>query len=261
MLLKELLNLPIKRYLTNKIFIFIRKFYHIMNNELPNNKNFRKGAQDYFYLQDRNYPQKGTLKLVGDRYKLSGDQRTVLYRGISSTQLSNNRKIRLVKNIKDKNLFIDGYNVLFTILNYRLGRLVFISTDGILRDAGSLHGKIRNDELFYDCITLLFNFFAVEKPAYLNIFLDSPVSHSAKHKNIIDKALDQYSINGNCKLVKSPDLEIKQNTDGIICSSDTDILDRTGNNIADIPRAVLEKNFSPELFNIENILNPEKPEI
>jgi hypothetical protein len=228
-----------------------------MNNELLNNENFRKGALDYFYLQDRNYPQKGTLKLVGDRYKLSGDQRTVLYRGISSAKYSNNRKIRLVTDIKDKNLYIDGYNVLFTVLNYRLGRLVFISTDGILRDAGSLHGKIRNDELFYDCITLLFDFFTVKTPAYLNIFLDSPVSHSAKHKNIIDKALDQYSLNGSCKLVKSPDIEIKQNTDGIICSSDTAIIDKTENNIADIPRAVLEKNFRPELFKIDDILNPE----
>ncbi len=227
-----------------------------MNNELLNNENFRKGALDYFYLQDRNYPQKGTLKLVGDRYKLSGDQRTVLYRGISSKKHSNNRKTRLVTDIKDKNLFIDGYNVLFTVLNYRLGRLVFISTDGILRDAGSLHGKIRNDVLFYDCITLLFDFFTVKIPAYLNIFLDSPVSHSAKHKNIIDKAMDHYSLNGNCKLVKSPDLEIKQNSKGIICSSDTAIIDRTENNIADIPRAVLEKNFRCKLFKIEDILNP-----
>jgi hypothetical protein len=229
-----------------------------MNNELLNTENFRMAAIDYFYLQDRNYPQKGTLKLVGDRYKLSGDQRTVLYRGISSTQLSNNRKIRLITNIKNKNLFIDGYNVLFTILNYRLGKIVFISTDGIMRDAGSLHGKIRNDELFYNCITLLFDFFTSNNPAYLNVFLDSPVSHSAKHKNIIDKALEESSLNGGCKLVKSPDLEIKQNTDGIICSSDTAIIDRTENNIADIPRAVLEKKFSPELFKIEDILNQKK---
>ena len=225
-----------------------------MNNELLNNENFRQGALDYFYLQDRNYPQKGTLKLVGDRYKLSGDQRTALYRGISSSISSDSRKIRLTTNIKDKTLIIDGYNVLFTILNYRLGRLVFLSTDGILRDAGSLHGKIRNDELFYDCITLLFDLFSAKNPAYLNIFLDSPVSHSAKHKNTIDKAFEQYSIKGSCKLVKSPDYEIKHNSDGIICTSDTAIIDRTKNSIADIPRAVLVKNFECKLFKIEDIL-------
>ena len=91
-----------------------------------------------------------------------------------------------------------------------------------MRDAGSLHGKIRNDELFYDCIALLFDFFITKNPSYLNIFLDSPVSHSAKHKNTIDKAFEQYSIKGSCQLVKSPDYEIKQNSDGIICTSDTE---------------------------------------
>ena len=228
-----------------------------MNNKLLNNKNFRQGVLDYFYLQDRKYPQKGTLKLVGDRYKLSGDQRTVLYRGISSEIYSHNREKRLTTNIKDKNLFIDGYNVLFTILNYRLGRLVFISTDGMLRDAGSLHGKIRDDVLFYDCINLFFDYLNSEKPASLNIFLDSPVSHSQKHKSTIDKTLDQLSLNGKCLLVKSPDYEIKQNSDGIICSSDTAIIDRTENNIADIPRAVLEKNFRCAFFKIMDILDSE----
>ncbi len=228
-----------------------------MNIELLNNENFRQGALDYFYLQDRNYPQKGTLKLVGDRYKLSGDQRTVLYRCISSSISSNNREKRLTTIIQDKILYIDGYNVLFTILNYRLGRLVFISTDGILRDAGSLHGKIRNDELFYDCITLLFDYLTLKTPACLNIFLDSPVSHSAKHKSTIDKALEQYSIKGSCQLVKSPDYEIKQNSEGVICTSDTAIIDRTENLIADIPRAVLEKKFKYKLFKIKDILDSE----
>jgi len=226
-----------------------------MNDELLNNENFGKGALDYFYLQDRNYPQKGTLKLVGDRYKLSGDQRTVLYRGISSKKYSDERKLRLTAALSNKTLIIDGYNVLFTILNYRLGKLVFISTDGILRDAGSLHGKIRNEDIFRECITLLFSYLITRKPAYLSIFLDSPVSHSAKHKDIIDKTLNDYSLSGCCKLVKSPDFEIKQNSAGVICTSDTAIINKTKNNIADLPRAVLEHNFGCTFFEMSSIIN------
>ncbi len=226
-----------------------------MNDELLNNKNFKEGALDYYYMQDRNYPQKGTLKLVGDRYKLSGDQRTALYRGISSKKCSGERRLRLTTAINNKTLIIDGYNVLFTILNYRLGKLVFISTDGILRDAGSLHGKIRNEEIFCECITLLFGYIITRKPAYISIFLDSPVSHSAKHKNIIDKSLIDFSLNGCCNLVKSPDFEIKQNSAGVICTSDTAIITKTKNNIADLPRAVLEYNFKCNFVKIESILN------
>jgi len=225
-----------------------------MNDELLNNKNFIMGARDYRYLQDRKYPQKGTLKLVGDRYKLSGDQRTVLYRGISSKECSGKRKSRLTTDIKNKTLIIDGYNVLFTILNYRLGKLVFISTDGILRDAGSLHGKIRNEEIFSECISLLLGYLITRKPSYLNIFLDSPVSHSAKHKDIIDNSLNEYSLSGCCKLVKSPDFEIKQNSSGVICTSDTAIIKKTNTSIADLPRAVLEYNFGCNFIDLENIL-------
>jgi hypothetical protein len=42
---------------------------------------FTSACRDYFYLIDKNYPERGSLKIVGDRYRLSGDQRTILYRG------------------------------------------------------------------------------------------------------------------------------------------------------------------------------------
>jgi hypothetical protein len=227
-----------------------------MKSNLFNTANFQKAAIDYFYLLDRKYPQKGTLKLVGDRYKLTGDQRTVLYRGISSKSRADNRKMRLSQTLHNKILIIDGYNVLFTILNYRLGKPVFISNDGILRDAGSLHGKLRKDEVFYECITLLFDFLIPAKTKHLEIFLDSPVSHSANHKYTIEQKLADHSVRSSCRLVKSPDFEIKQYSEGVICTSDTAIINKTGNFIADLPRLVLEKNFSCNFLHIQDILNP-----
>ena len=113
---------------------------------------FMNACKDYAYLINRNYPEPGTLKLVGDRYRLTRDQRTILYRGISSAEKSALRKAKLVKEIENKTLAIDGYNVLFSLLNYRLGRFTFISTDDVLRDAGSLHGRLKDEELFMDCI-------------------------------------------------------------------------------------------------------------
>ncbi len=225
-----------------------------MSNDLLKNENFRKAATDYFYLLDRKYPQKGTLKLVGDRYKLSGDQRTILYRGISSKSRADIRRKRLTRSSENKTLIIDGYNVLFTILNYRLGKPLFISNDGILRDAGSLHGKLRNEDIFCECVSLLFEFLIPCKPEHLEIFLDSPVSHSAVHKFIIDKEMSACSVSGNCNVVKSPDFEIKQYTEGLVCTSDTAIINKTGNLILDLPRLVLEKNFNCQFLKIEDII-------
>lgn len=106
-----------------------------MNPELLQSDIFEHGLKDYFYLINRGYPEKGSLKLVGDRYKLSKEFRTILYRGVCSSESSANRSRKII-NVADSELMIDGYNVLFTLLNYRLGRFVFISTDSLCRDAG-----------------------------------------------------------------------------------------------------------------------------
>ena len=89
------------------------------------NEDFKLACRDYFYLVDRHFPERGVLKLVGDRYRLRGDQRTVLYRGISSRMRSEIRTDIAGCGCFRENLIIDGYNILFTLLNYRLGKITF----------------------------------------------------------------------------------------------------------------------------------------
>jgi hypothetical protein len=207
---------------------------------------FILACRDYFYLVDRNYPEKGTLKLVGDRYRLSGDQRTILYRGISSSEKSLRRKSKLVKwNGNGSQLLIDGYNVIFTMLNYRLGRAMFISTDTILRDAGSLHGRIKDDSFFMDCAGMLLRYLATNPPACVRLFFDSPVSHSERHAAEISGIMDMLSIKGSCSVVRSADHMLKQFTEGIISTSDTAIIDNSALPVTDLPRQVLEDAFRP----------------
>jgi hypothetical protein len=145
-----------------------------MNPETLITGDFKAACHDYFYLLSKGYPERGSLKMVGDRYRLSRDQRSVLYRGISPEPESAKRNSRLVPVSQAMHLVIDGYNVLFTILNYRLGRMVFLSTDGMLRDAGSLHGKLRDDRILEECIEDLLAALTPSCPASVDIFLDAP---------------------------------------------------------------------------------------
>ena len=146
-----------------------------MNPDYLNNETFRKALADYFYLIDRGYPEKGSLKLTGDRYKLSSGLRTLLYRGVTSSEDSEKRRTRITNKPRDL-LIIDGYNVLFTLLNYRLGRLVFISFDNICRDNGSLFGKIKDEELFTDCTVFLEEYLRNLTGLEIVLYLDEPVS-------------------------------------------------------------------------------------
>jgi hypothetical protein len=216
--------------------------------------NFSLACKDYFYLINRNYPERGTLKLIGDRYKLSGDQRTILYRGISSSADSASRRSRLFKWTGGEELLIDGYNVLFTILNYRLGKIMFISTDSILRDAGSLHGRMKEDTLFLDCADILLKYLAGNGPESVKFFFDSPVSHSERHAFEISRKMDHYAVKGGCLVVRSADHELKKFKEGIIATSDTAIIDSSAIVVTDLPKLVLEKAFNPVFFDLKSIV-------
>ena len=226
-----------------------------MDTESLYTENFKSGILDYYYLIDRQYPEKGTLKLVGDKYKLNRDQRTILYRGISSNLNAEERKKRITDNINKQYLIIDGYNVLFSLLNYRLGRIVFISNDNIVRDAGSLHGKLRDEEIFFQCLELLFEFFHEHQPSFVHFYIDSPVSHSALHSERINDMIHKNNLSGICEIVKSPDYVIKNFGEGIILTSDTVIIDKTTNPVADVPRKILESKFNAELFDLNKVLD------
>lgn len=218
------------------------------------NGDFIQACKDYFYLIDRKYPERGILKLTGDRYRLSGDQRTVMYRGISSFERSRLRSSLLVPAIKGKHLIIDGYNVLFSLLNYRLGRIVFISTDNVLRDAGSLHGKIRNMEYFTDCIELMMGSLSQLNPDLVDIYLDSPVSHSEKHVHLLKEKFAEKGLQGDCFLVRSADWSLKHVQDGVLATSDTVIIEKAAIKVFDLSRMILETAFTTSFLQLRNLV-------
>lgn len=225
-----------------------------MNAETLLSFTFKQALNDYYYLMNNHYPEKGSLKLVGDRYRLSTELRTILYRGICPKKEATNRKHRIIKSPSEI-LAIDGYNVLFTLLNYRLGRFVFISNDGICRDAGSLFGKIRKESLFNECADLLISYLSNYKLSAIKIYLDSPVYLSNKHRNLLHKKANGYEINMDIILTKSADQQILQHTSGALATSDSVIIDNSENPILDIPRTIIEEKYNYTIIKLETLLN------
>lgn len=225
-----------------------------MNAETLLSATFKQALNDYYYLMNNHYPEKGTLKLVGDRYRLSTELRTILYRGISPEKEATIRKHRITKS-PSGTLAIDGYNVLFTLLNYRLGRFVFISNDGICRDAGSLFGKIRKESLFYECTELLIRYLSNYKLSAIKMFLDSPVYLSSKHKKLLYEKANEYETDMDIILVKSADQQILQHTSGVLATSDSVIIDNSENPILDIPRTIIEEKYHYAIINLETLLS------
>lgn len=215
---------------------------------------FVNAINDYFYFINRNYSGKQILKTVGDRYKLSGAVRTVLFRGIFNKQENSERSQKLTSNLNACVLYIDFYNVLFTLLNYKLGRLVFISTDKLCRDAGSLFGKLKKENYFTDTTNQIMDFLKILKLEYLVFYIDSPVSFSREHKIFLDRKISELQISGESMRVKSADNELKKKREGIICTSDSAIIDASEQPIADLSHLALNYFYKPDLLDLSLML-------
>jgi hypothetical protein len=224
-----------------------------MKTDILLKNEFKHALDDYFFLMNNGYPEKGSLKLVGDHYHLSTDLRTILYRGISSREKAVERKQRITKT-PSVTLAIDGYNVIFTLLNYRLGRFVFISNDGICRDAGSLYGKIRNVSAFNDCAALLIEYLSNYKNIATRLYLDSPVSFSTKHHELLLQMAQKKIPDMEILLVKSADESLLEDSSNVIATSDSVIIDSSNNPILDIPRTIIERIYSYSITDLSTLI-------
>ena len=204
-----------------------------------------KASKEYLWMLSSGYPQKASLKLVGDKFMLTRDMRQVLYRGISAKNRAAARN-KLIGSVRHGDVvLIDAYNVLFTINNYLLGKPLFISNDGILRDAGEMRGRILNKTVFNTAIGLMLDVLKEWDEATYLLYLDEPVSFSGRLSIELSKDMVQMEIDGEALTVKSPDHMLKHESSDAICTSDTVIIDHYHGRVVDLPRYLLEKFYQP----------------
>ncbi len=205
---------------------------------------FASAARDYRFLQNRGYPQRGALKLVGDRYRLSTLERNSLFRGIVPEQTGSSRrkKIQTPEALAGQPLGVDWFNVLITVESYLKGLPVFIADDGILRDASGIHGSYRPGPTTRRATRELLEAVAGLAPQRADFFLDSPISFSGALAGELRETLSGLlAIPFSVQVVPSADYSLKAHA-GIVASSDSIIMD-SADRIIDLPRHVLETRF------------------
>lgn len=215
---------------------------------VPDTLPFREAVSDYRFLLDRGYSLTASLKLVGDRYRLDKSERMILFRGVhdSATSLQNNK--RLLKNLPEgADLSVDGYNILFTIINYLRGAPVFVSTDGFVRDAGGAHGRISDETQFQATIGVIASELRALKPLHVEFFLDAPVSGSYCHAELIRVAMQSACLSSHVEVIKSADQSLITSASAILATSDSAILTRAGKPVFDLAHHVLESHYGAKL--------------
>jgi hypothetical protein len=217
--------------------IRISKFEHLQN-----------AAQDFRYLLNRRYPRKAALELVGNRYGLTFDGRHLLHRGVFSSKDSQaRRKKRIyIKEIRNKDLAIDGHNVLITIEAGLSSRPLVLGDDGYVRDISGVSGSFKKTKRTEEAIQFIIRTLKEWKPRQTLFLLDAPISMSGRLAEEIRDRLKRDNLLGDAMAVKVPE-KILIGFPGIVATSDTDIIDRS-KKVLDLAGYVVTKRIGLKSF-------------
>jgi len=193
-----------------------------------NFESLQKAAKDFRYLLNRGYPRKASLELVGNRYELTFDERHLLHRGVFSEADSEARrkKVISIKEVQDKDLAVDGHNVLITIEAGLSGRPLILADDGFIRDISGLSGSFKKTEVTEKAIRLIVTFLKKWKPRHTLFLFDAPISKSGILAQELRTLLKKEGLPGDALAVKVPE-KILIGFEGVIATSDTAIIDRS----------------------------------
>jgi hypothetical protein len=219
---------------------------------------FKEACATYKLLRSKAYPERATLKLVGDRHRLSKVQRNCMFRGVIPDDDAENRRRKLVQpgDLRGQAVAVDWYNVLITIESYLRGGTLFLADDGVVRDASATHGSYRTSAVTDRAIGELVEEVGRLALSRIDVYLDLPIAFSGRMAEDLRERLGRLPIPSRVSLAQSADFALKASPE-IVASSDSVVLDRCSRAV-DLARVVLEERFrfSPPLV---HDLFPESP--
>jgi hypothetical protein len=186
----------------------------------------REAAQDFRYLLARGYPRTAALTLVGNRYKLEHTARQLLHRGIFAPNLAATRraKLRLLKDLPNLPLALDGHNVLITLECAVRGLPLVAADDGFIRDVGQVSRAFKVSPATDRVLALLGDYLAQHQAGPLQVFYDAPLSFSGELARGTEEVWATRSLIVVAHAVPVPERELA-NFPGAIATSDTALID------------------------------------
>ncbi len=188
------------------------------------NNAFDMARNDLYLLLNRSYPKTYALRFVCDHYGLKNEERHNLSRTVFPKDyiLETKRKKTSLKEIKGKEVFVDGYNVIITTESVLMGK-AFVSMDGVLRDTRGVSKKHRITNETIESIVLVLNLLKKYRPCYTQFHLDKMMSKSGKLSEIIREGMEERNLKGDSETVSSVD-HILKNKEGIVATNDSAII-------------------------------------
>ena len=182
---------------------------------------------DLRYLLERSYRRSTAVKVVGDRYRLSREERNLLLRCVypRAEAEMHRKKLLTAGEVKGQTLVVDGYNVLITVESWLRGKPCIACDDGFVRDVSGVYGKHRHTEVTDTALENIFQALGELSPAMVRFIFDSMVSFSGMLCSYINSRAREVELDIEARTSRTPDAELAANRD-IICTSDMAIIAR-----------------------------------
>jgi hypothetical protein len=186
----------------------------------------KRATTDLSWLLSRKYSKDAAMKIVGDSYALRKRQREAVGRcSFSKQQIAKRKRTNVGRaSIKNKVVYIDGFNILTTI-EAALGKGVLIKGhDGVIRDMASMHGTYRilkDTKKALEMLGISLENWGVKEAVW---YLDRPVSNSGRLKKLMEEIAEAEGFKWRVEVVKNPDTILLRKKQ-IIMTADSGILD------------------------------------
>ncbi len=203
---------------------------------------------DFQYLLDRGFPRTGALNFVSNHYLLEEVQRNYLNRSVfSKTKIkARKKKLILLADVKDKNVIIDGYNVLITVESIcKSGEEFLVNCDdGVTRDVKAVFGKYKKDETTLEALNSIISLLKMFNPKRVLFFYDRPVSMSGELAKTTQELLKSLQVHGDAQTASDVDTELvrlSRELEGVVATSDGVVIDKV-ETVLDIPSYIARMN-------------------
>lgn len=187
----------------------------------------RTATTELAWLLSHGYKLTSSMKLVGDRYRLTERQRLAVSRSACSDAALVRRKDHCVsvKHLSNEDVIIDGFNLIISIEAALSGAPLLVCRDECIRDLSSVHGSYRSVQETESAISLIGEICEQLCPASVLWLLDRPISNSGRLARRIADIAERHGWPWMIEVVFNPDAQIVSSS-SIAITSDSSILDR-----------------------------------
>lgn len=205
-------------------------------------------------MSERNYPPKGFLELIGNRYGLSSVERSVLYRGVVPKKNAHLRKDKLIAELYSGSyLHIDALNIITTVSSYLLGLPVFRCMDGLLRDASGKRGSVEMNPKMDQAVQLIIRFLSNYQVEGVDFLIDPAGEFSHHVKRAVVSYAGSIFSTLKARITKQVDAKLSNVSSGVVCTSDSEIIETTTCEVYDLAAGVLNYHFEPAIFDLNEV--------